>query len=52
MKLFIGSLTSEDPIEWAVDPDGSALLLNPTSAQLDALLSALRVSGLTALPVQ
>ena len=52
MKIFIGSLTSEDPIEWAVDPDGSALLLNPTSAQLDALLSALRVSGLTALPVQ
>ncbi len=52
LRIFIGTLTSENPIGWAVDPDGTAPLSNPKPAQLDALLSALRASGLTAQPVR
>ncbi len=51
MSVFIGTLTREDPIEWAVDPDESAPTMNPKTVQLDAFLSALGASGLTAQPV-
>ncbi len=52
MTLFVGTLTREDPIEWAVDPDGSAPTTNPETAQLDALLKAFAASGLTAQSVR
>lgn len=50
--ILVGTLTFEDPIDWAVDPDAPAPTMRPTSAQRDGLLGALQASGLIALPVQ
>ncbi len=50
--ILVGTLTSEDPIDWLADPDDPAPSLAPAPAQLDALIAALRSSGLVALAVR
>ena len=52
MMILVGTLTLEDPIDWAVDADTAAPPTRPVGAQLDLLLTGLRASGLIALPVQ
>lgn len=52
MTIFVGTLTSEDPTDWAIDADTSAPAMEPARAQLDAVLSAMQASGLIAQAVK
>lgn len=49
LAIFVGTLTSEDPLDWVTDSADVNRSLAPKPKQLDALLAALRASGLVAL---